>query len=486
MSSMLNSKYFTKLFADGDYTTYMTQDSPLVLFSEIDGIALASIHFKPSGRNNTNNDLTTKSLIAEYPNANNSNNVQRFQGLINNSDQEIEYVITNLSAKGCIIFNLLKSNGIDMESTSGIINEINVLNPNQSCVIQCDQTNNLPLILQKFKNEQDKAITVEKDEECKEYNKESNGVNILLSVIPQDNIKDFIARFEKTIWKTANVITVKCEVLDHRLSLSQPIPVSIPLHNDKLEKRSDNFLMSERTFSGNGQGVGYAKSSGFAGVLPYVRRTGNIEYFNTNTWTNTNNNISSYRREEPEEEGEEEVCEMGFNLFDDDYNVPRNIVSNQSVKSLISRPIIDDSIIKQSHIGKIGYGKKVIEVKTKIVDDIFDYEKTCRPCILSLSINNDLQFVNIDLDVEKNTLIEEAQLQLDIIKNKKFDDFIKGKIYDANECAICLSENPDCILYTCAHNCCHYECIKQLKTCPICRAYIIAKIQIKLPKISVQ
>lgn len=354
----LNSKYFERMHDDGDYITYATKGEPLVLFSEIDGIALASIHFKPSSRHNAKIDSDVKSLIIQYPNPypypypnQNDGSTQRFQGLINKSDQEFEYVITNLSTKGSIIFNLN-----DQNLDSKRINQINVLNPNQSCIIRCNKTNNLPFILQKFKNEKNEVMTVENDEEYKE----PNGVNILLSVVPQRDVQELVNRFEKTVWRIADFVTtttpIKRETCMPNNSLNMWDPYDIgtikPIMNIEFDILCNDEIRKMSAFSGtNGIGI--------CDLYDEPVKGGVID------------------------------SRMGC-AHDDSWYSTRN-----------------DDIVKKSYLGKIAYGKETLEVKSSGVNCTFDYTKKCRPCVLGLSISDDNEIFFVDVEVVVS--IEEAK-----------------------------------------------------------------------------
>ena len=153
MNRTISSTYFQKLCSDTDnhLETYAPIGDPLILFSEVDGTALASIHLRPSSRYRAKTDMNARMLIASYSERNDGE-IQRYQGLCNMENQEFELVITNLSPKGNINFNLMKTNDAVTETNPCGINEINELREYESYAVQCDQMNNFPLILQKFRN----------------------------------------------------------------------------------------------------------------------------------------------------------------------------------------------------------------------------------------------------------------------------------------------------------------------------------------------
>jgi hypothetical protein len=84
------------------------------MFSNVDGTAIASLHFKPSIRDRAKVSPTAKSLLVNIPKLS-SNGEHRSQGIMNMEDQEFEFVITNLSTTGMIDFNLMKTKNLSVK-----------------------------------------------------------------------------------------------------------------------------------------------------------------------------------------------------------------------------------------------------------------------------------------------------------------------------------------------------------------------------------
>jgi hypothetical protein len=149
----------------------------------------------------------------------------------------------------------------------------------------------------------------------------------------------------------------------------------------------------------------------------------------------------------------------------------------------VSKPIVNEEIIKKSDIGIVTYGTDKLNVKSMSTNLIFDNEATSKQCIIGLSINENLVFIDIDISKKLKELKEKCKDYISDINNNKYDSFLKGKIYDSETCAICLDDNLDCVLYSCGHKCGHYECMLTYTKCPMCSNYITAKLKqpIKLP-----
>jgi hypothetical protein len=142
-----------------------------------------------------------------------------------------------------------------------------------------------------------------------------------------------------------------------------------------------------------------------------------------------------------------------------------------------SKPIINEEIIKKSDVGIVTYGTDKLDVKGMSTKMIFDSESPSKQCIIGLSISEDLEFIDIDISKKLEELREKCKDYISDINNKKYDSFLKGKIYDSETCAICLDDNLDCVLYSCGHKCGHYECMMTYTKCPMCSKYITAKLK---------
>jgi hypothetical protein len=474
---MLSTEYFREIEGTNEngHKAYATIGSPLTLFSEIDGTALASLHFRPSKRYRNKNDKNTKSLIAPFP-GRDTEDVQRFQGLINKSDQEIELVITNLNPQGMINFNLMKTledaNGVNQTNPGGL-NEINELHPFQSYAIQCDQMNNLPIILRKYKDEKGEVMTVEKDEQNqKEKKDKSHGTMLFLSVIPDVDHKDLCDRFEKTIWKVSDIIIVK-----------QLPPRTNNVYRGGRQYSDDDYMSLEECDSVEESGNNAIYASFTSTSRPQKRSQSAIS---RSTVQESSMLIEQSEQLEMNDQTErrniERVIERGARLENlEILPQSRYMFQERSARIAVPKSIIDDQIVQQSHVAQIDYGDEKIEVNSNETGVNYNYERLARPCIIGLSINEKLEFMDIDIKQKLSELKEEAKQFLKDFKDKKFDEFLKGKIFNSENCSICLCENPDCVLYSCAHNCGHYECFNastNLNKCPICRSFIMAKLKI--------
>src|SRR3990172_3988924 len=178
---MLNSQYFLTVDSRTDngfeYTIVIPKDSPLILFSKVDGLPIASIHLKCQ--------TGSKSLFTKRPYE--SSIKCDFQGIINKEGQEFEFVITNLCADGMINFNILKQDIKVDQVNPGGLNEVNELRPFESYAVKCDQANNKTMILNAITNASTgEKVTVNEDE----LSGTPQGTYFFLSVVPQIDKKE--------------------------------------------------------------------------------------------------------------------------------------------------------------------------------------------------------------------------------------------------------------------------------------------------------
>lgn len=499
-SSRLPTDLFTNLQTGETHQIYATVGQPLVLFSEIDGTSLASIHFAPSTRYKAKVDKDAKALIAPYP-GKDQEATQRFQGLINKPDQEFQLTITNLCSKGMINFNLLKTNDAVTETNPGGINEINELRPFESYTVLCDQMNNLPLILQKFRDSVTKqTMTVEKDEaEQKEKKQVSKGTNIFLSVVPQENVKELVDSFAKTVWKVSDTIVVQytkpsAQVYRGVGSSHGVIPES--------SSYSRRYSGDQNDDSDDGEEEDACDDDDIYDSGCEPKRSGLIDHrmgipgaiCNESAYVSKSAQINDYIDKKEEECDKDSDSDHEPQILSLSRAIPRTYESsNESCRiiqqseriltiprtheTLSFRSNLNHDTVKHSEIGTIAYGNERIDVHSAQTGIDYDYTVASRPCVLGLSINENLEFIQVNTKQRITDLTEDAKKLLDDIVNKKFEDFLKGKIYVSDQCAICLNENPDCVLYNCAHRCGHYDCIVTLSKCPVCRTYVSAKLR---------
>lgn len=215
----LNVQYFEKVHVESregvQYESYRPRDKPMVLFSLVDGAPLASLTLRcQTTSTQVSSDGTRgKALITARPD-NSTDDLQKFQGLIDRDGQEFELVITNLSSSGHINFNVLKSD----EKVSTVnplgLNEINELRPSESYAVKCSQENNLSLILSSIKDEATGAsVSIKQDEDhSKQTGEKTKGTYYFLSIVPEASNKELCTKFEKTVWRCVDLLVRETKV----------------------------------------------------------------------------------------------------------------------------------------------------------------------------------------------------------------------------------------------------------------------------------
>ena len=87
--------------------------------------------------------------------------------------------------------------------------------------------------------------------------------------------------------------------------------------------------------------------------------------------------------------------------------------------------------------------------------------------------------MNTRVGEEWDDVSNEAKDLINVYESNKYTDFLKKKIYDTEDCCICLDENPNTVFYQCGHKVIHLSCInKDLYKCPMCRLRISAYLKV--------
>mgnify|MGYP006910137920 CR=1 FL=1 len=178
---------------------------PLVLFSEIDGTALASLHFKSCEFDT--GTVTTLSPV-------NDSKYVKFQGLINGDDKKFELVFTNLCPKGSINFVFTNTENKITDTNPNPNPRGIVLEPFDSYVFRCNDLNDLPLTLQRYRDSQgddfflDFRVYFTKNTE-KESQRSRSSKCLNLYVVPEQDEEELVGLFKKTTWRVADLFPIK-------------------------------------------------------------------------------------------------------------------------------------------------------------------------------------------------------------------------------------------------------------------------------------
>jgi hypothetical protein len=152
----------------------------------------------------------------------------------------------------------------------------------------------------------------------------------------------------------------------------------------------------------------------------------------------------------------------------------KGVLESTVVRSTRSEKTNIESIVDNSHVGIVSYGDDKITVNSHQYGIIYNFVLHSAPCSLKLSINTNIDFVPHTILTNEITQ-EIGSSLLKSVADKKFEEFLKGKIYIADECVVCLENAPDCVIFTCGHKCLHQSCrTSTLSSCPVCRANVQA------------
>lgn len=431
--NQLNNKYFKSIYSEeikgNKYTVYQPLNYPMILFSKVTGLPLASLHFIcPNKEVNT---LVTKRLSCKKSD---------FQCLINKSDQEFQFVISNLTNYN-LNFNILMEKGTN-------INKINCLSAYKSVVVQSD-VNNKAFVLSSVKNNKGDCITVKESEVSNNIN-ENKGTYFYLSVVPESK-KDLVEQFKETNWQCVDLFCTKEEIPKESYNNWFDV-VDEPIHTQ------------------NRHLINVSRPLGINTVGTTLR---NATYDLMNSPPMPRFIISPLLLS---------TIEPDVNIVDFCSGVPvepkiKSYKYDKNNMSIKESSQMNQDIINNSNIGKMTYGRDMEDVISNDVNIEFDYNVSSIMCKIGLSIEPNVKFIN---NTEKLNSMEDAKKILEEFMSNKFMKEIT--VYNSNTCAVCLEDNKDIpidsILYQCGHKCCHHGCLNNISKCPICRTKINAYIKI--------
>jgi len=467
----LNTKYFqtinTKKHGEFEYTVYKPLGNPMILYSKKDGTALASLHLRCQDNNYQNDQKGNrgKALITKRPKQ--SSFHCDFQGLIDRDGQEFELVITNLTNKGWINFNILKKNKTIKEVNPGGLNEVNELRPFESYSVQCDQATNCTLVLNAIKKNTGSGtvnVTVGEDES---QGSKPTGTYYYLSVVPESGKKDLVELYKETIWACSDVFAIRKKLVqvqylcNNRLMMTEPLGFNILGNSDVRSMR----------------GMGSIGEINLPDLYDNMepRRDGLVD-----PRMSTTGNYESLLYEESCDSDDMDLKEDTRQcMFIPESMLQTKSLGGNSFKNLNQKKLISHDIIKDSMASSVSSGRK-ITVNSSESNMEYNYEASSVPCVIGLSISPGLVFhadaTNL-LEIGK-TIIE------DMISNESKNLLAElTTIYEEDSCVICLEGKEDglpvdSVFYQCGHKCCHDRCGSKLTKCPLCRKHIGAHIKV--------
>lgn len=495
----LNSKYFktlsTRVNGDTEYVMIKPLDSPMVLFSKIDGTPLAALHLRcqeNTHQNKFKNNLG-KALITKRPFK--SKFQCDFQGIINKDDQEFELVISNLCSEGHINFNIFKTNSKTLTVNPGGLNQINELRPYESYAVQCDQTDNKVLILSSIKKEDNPDIKLTVGEaEKKTTDKQPEGTYYFLSVVPVTGKEVMSKRFKETMWTTVDYF-----ILTRKATVYQPSgPTGWSGRREWSSRQDESFRASDIRTSVPEAGfrnVSY-RNTGVREQRDGRRGPARIMKMKIGSKHSSNELASSKptsKHVRPEEDDCDESFDLGLDTSVDFIGYVQDSISidevveksdNLQLQSKSMSKGIQAHIINDSFATKVTGGRQ-IQVNSVETGLEYDYESQSVPCVLCLSISEAIIFKAEPTNYDNELINMCKQAIEDMIQNANKQLLSKlVAVYPEENCVICYEgindgKPVDSIFYQCGHQCCHNSCSANLDKCPLCRNRITANIYVE-------
>nr|QBK88640.1 MAG: RNA polymerase Rpb1, domain 1 [Mimivirus LCMiAC01] len=525
----LNTKYFktvgTKKHGEFEYTIYKPLDNPMILYSKKDGTALASLHLRCQNNNYQNDKKSNRgrALITKRPKQSSFN--CDFQGLIDRNGQEFELVITNLTNKGYINFNILKKNRNIKEVNPGGLNQVNELGPFDSYAVQCDQATNCTLVLNAIKKSTSSGtvnVTVGEDESHKS---KPTGTYYYLSVVPEIGKKDLIELYKETVWACSDVFVIRNKIIRKRyrrttgasfrnvsydrLDSDGYVPRSLGTSHSTGEQGSIDISFNilgnsdVRSMRGMGSRGEINLSDLYDNMEP--RRGGLVDPRMAMTdkrrskgakfipdphgymkpggrWIDprldTTNNNTSHDLDGFFDTDLTEDCTRQCMFLSEDMLQTKGLGMDTFKNSNQRKPVSHD-IIRDSLASSVLSGRKITVTSSKTNIE-YNYDTPSVSCVIGLSISPGLVFHPDATDLLK---CGEAMVD-DLISNESKKLLAElTAIYEEKNCVICLEGKEDgspvnSVFYQCGHKCCHDRCGSKLDKCPLCRKYISAHIKV--------
>lgn len=472
------------------YTVYRPLGNPMILFSEVDGSPLASLRLSAQETVTQTGEFKGRALITNRPDKT-TDNLQMFQGLIDRTGQEIQLSITNLSNKGRINFNILRTDQKVTMVDPGGLNQVNELRPYETYHVKSDQNaNNASLVLnsvvhtqvdQKTGVEKRVKVTLKQDEDNADTNENgAEGTYFYLSVVPEMGNEELQNRFAKTYWATASLILV-------RSPYTAPRPSRWGYGRLRRVNRYPNQYLG-----GAGIDLGGAAGAGGAGanLLNVAHDVVGAVYQDTDT-PSDDDDLEADEEEDSdtEEEYPAAVMHNRDNMVNRGRPRPRYMrkrgAKGMKKKKGRMRKSTTESFLTTTDVldttaAKLGHGR-LITVNSAFTGAEYDYDRPSSRCVLGLSVADNINFAMVGSSPSMEEMVADAKELVKEVAEGKYIDWLQTtKLYKAEECIICMDdeERLDCVFYTCGHQCSSMECAEMVSKCPLCRSYISVKLNL--------
>jgi hypothetical protein len=426
--------------------------STLLLYSRKTAAPLAALTL-------TTDDPACLSMFTARP-APNAASESYFQGMINMANKAFDLTISNLSDRGNINFNILRTPYRVSSTDSGPsygLNEVNELTPNHSYTITADQRNNRRMLLKgRTKAVNDpyaplQAWIVPLTVEESEQDGIANGLYFSLSVAPDASCPTLVNQFaEGTVWKVAPGFVRKVKV-PHRPMVTH----TWRPHHQRPQRFQLERTRAIRSYGSLPEAPPHAPSS------PRKRR---------------------------------EKCPLALASMkslddsDDMFETTRSISRRPAMKRWSDNDRVDDAVprrhsdrasmpqipgIGSTQAARLFYGEQV-DVRSVATRSEYDFDKASEPTVLCMSIWEEMELLPIDICSFDEELREQAE---DYIKNRgqNMIDSLNA-VYKIHQCVVDFRFPADTIICSCGHQCLNHVNVNKVNmtNCPLCRSPISA------------
>ena len=409
-------------------------NSTVVLFDKESGEALAAVTFLPraiGGRAQT--------LLVARPNhvvAAGAADVNFMQGMCNVDNDEVKFVLTNLTNEAPLAMEIKKVSASG-EVNDLHINKIDVITESSCIEVESDQgEDDKTLVLRGIvdkKSGSAKEVSVAQDEAKSAQAQQMSRFQVRVEA--PKRCDDMCKKVANGEWRCVDVVVRRAETLVAK----GPRPFTFGV-DSSYNYRAVGQLPFARGNSANasrGSGGGFTFSAAACGF--------------------SSEDVRGHESDDHE-----------LAALDEEQPAKKTKISAEQVAS--------------SQAAQIVRGSQSVNVNAEMCDETFDSARPSKRLMLALSVWRDMSPLAEPLSRDEALQIAETQIKSFTEKaNKELVAQLK-KVYESDECAVCMEATPTQIFIRCGHQCVCKSCLTAdggtaTPKCYLCRGRVVAVVE---------
>lgn len=387
-----------------------------------------------------------------------ADNTDRFQAIfLQEEDNEavLQFAVVNLSRSSSIGFTIKRTR----QGESSVVNTVNMVPPRKAHTVKSDRDTQRTMIVKGKTHADGSAVTVAQDDKETPINQQ--GCSFAIAISPETGSRlDGVFR-HGTVWKTVRYLVT---------SLDEPPTFTFPpFHSTPggVVREGVGFSVPRDAWMG---GISTAFGSGNlpGESLLYGSRSGPISNAMQPLGATLNSAPSSF----------DGGFGFGFGASSSPPNsAPSSFGGGLSFGASSSPPILPSSQWTQGRENE----RKVDVGSTQVADIAFGDKVELRTSLSHTKINNQLVSAPMTLGISIGTFDMDPSAW-DINYNDVVETFTRygrpilsiARVFKSDVCIIDLESPADTVIAQCGHQCVNSKNTLNLKTCPMCRASIVA------------